>query len=342
MAARLATFSTIIATYNRREYVLQAVQSVAEQTYPAHEIIVVVDGSTDGTAEAVREVYPEVIVLEQPNLGESAARNYGLARATGDCVAFLDDDDLWHRDKLKVTAEYLASHPECRAVNNPIWFFSSIPASPGTAFGMDVDFIAQDLAECHAAVRAGDSSTNDFQYLDINGRSFELLLERSRGVMSSSVVERETAIRAGGFCPMQSRGEDWTFFLNVARITEWHTLPQRLGFTRMHARQQSGADPEGGVLLLAGIINAWYTGRPLIQNAKGLSFHPSLTRCGGAYRHHAQVFHWAALRQLRLRLAGLIRAEARLLLPRWRDYAYVLIPPQITWRWERYVLGMHK
>ena len=141
---------------------------------------------------------------------------------------------------------------------------------------------------------------------------------------------------------MQSRGEDWTFFLNVARFAEWHTIPRRLGFTRLHPVQQTNTDPDGGVLILAGIINAWYTGRPLIQRCPGLSFRPALSRYGKTYRNQAQLFHWAALRRGHFRTAALVRAAAKLLLPRWQDYLYVLIPPQITWRWERYVLGMHR
>ena len=95
-------FSVVITTYNRKDYLLETIKSVVSQTCQPHEIIVVSDGSMDGTAEAVKAAYMDVILVEQPNLGRSAARNTGVAHATGDWICFLDDDDLWHQSKISV------------------------------------------------------------------------------------------------------------------------------------------------------------------------------------------------------------------------------------------------
>lgn len=324
----------MITTCNRREYVLEAIRSVMAQTYPAAEIIVVVDGSTDDTAAAVCHTFPDVVLCEQRNLGPSIAHNTGIAAATYEWVCFLDDDDLWHPDKLCFAAAYIRAHSDCKALRNPVWFFAETADGPQKQYGYDRDFVAGTLAECCRAVENGDTSSNSTGYLDIEGDSFRLLLEQNRGVLSSSVIERETLIRAGCFSPSQQCGDDWTLFLNVARLCEWHTLPQRLGFSRLHTRQNT-SDAANGLWTLCGIVNAWYTGRPLIGKTKGLEFLPTLAGYGIPYREAVQHYLWKALRHHEFGLSLRIRTAGWLLLPRLRDRLYTLLPPPLTWRIER-------
>ncbi|MDV2495135.1 MAG: glycosyltransferase [bacterium] len=93
--------SVIIPTFNRRAMVAEAVASVQAQTMGAWECLVVDDGSTDGTAEAIEAVADErVHLLRQENRGVAAARNRGIATSRAPLVAFLDSDDLWHPAKL--------------------------------------------------------------------------------------------------------------------------------------------------------------------------------------------------------------------------------------------------
>lgn len=334
-------FSVIIATYNRRQYVLETIQSVKEQTYQYHEIIVVVDGSQDGTSHSIRQAHPDVIVYEQPNLGRSVARNTGVALSSGDWVCFIDDDDLWHKDKLKATATYIDLHPLCQAINNPVWFFCETEDGPVGGFGFHRDFTAKNLYECHQAVEQGDISHNEVEYLKIHGNSFNLLLERNRGVMSATVIRRDILIRAGCFCPMQSYGEDWSTFVNVARFGEWHTLSERLGFTRLHDAQSS-LDFSNALITLSGIVNAWYTGRPFPQHTTFAETHDKLANYGATYRKAVQLYYWGALRNRQFHIASLIKQVGRMLLPKNSDLLYAMTPPQITWRWERHILGMHK
>lgn len=332
--------SVVIATYNRSAYAQEAVRSVLAQTCPAHEVILVVDGSTDGTGEAVKRDFPEVQVVTQPNRGRSIARNTGVALATGDWVAFLDDDDLWHREKLAKTGEYLAAHPECRALNNPIWIFGG-KAGHDYDSVFQRDFVAETLEECHEAARHADPNRNGFEYLRVKGESYRRLLERARGVMSASVVHRETLIRAGCFSPMHACGEDWVMFLNVARLTEWHTLPERLGFSRMHAAQSTN-DAGNALSTLATMINAWCGGRPMPHATRAASLFKELGEYGREYRSVVQNCLWSALRAGDLHSAGIIHALGRVLLPRRLDRCYACLPPPLTWRVERYLLGMHK
>jgi hypothetical protein len=103
--------SVIIPTYQRRDMVVRAVESVLAQTYRDLELIVIDDGSTDGTGDALAAFGDAVRYEWQPNSGVSAARNVGLQMARGSIVAFLDSDDRWLPDHLAVVTQMLASHP---------------------------------------------------------------------------------------------------------------------------------------------------------------------------------------------------------------------------------------
>ena len=88
--------SALIPTFNRRGYVQRAIESVLAQTAPVEEIIVVDDGSTDGTADAIARRYgSRISVVRQMNSGVSGARHRAIAEASGEWIAFLDSDDEW-------------------------------------------------------------------------------------------------------------------------------------------------------------------------------------------------------------------------------------------------------
>jgi glycosyltransferase involved in cell wall biosynthesis len=105
------TVSVVIATCNGERFLAQALDSVAAQTRPPTEILVVDDGSADGT-RAVVAGYPDVRWLSQTNQGPGSARNAGVAASGGDLVALLDQDDLWEPAKLERQVAYLEGHAE--------------------------------------------------------------------------------------------------------------------------------------------------------------------------------------------------------------------------------------
>jgi glycosyltransferase involved in cell wall biosynthesis len=94
--------SVVIPAYNCERFLAAAVETIRRQAHPRIEIIVVDDGSTDGTAAVARALGEGVRCITQPNAGPPAARNRGLELACGDLVGFLDADDLWCEDKLAV------------------------------------------------------------------------------------------------------------------------------------------------------------------------------------------------------------------------------------------------
>src|SRR5260370_903022 len=114
--------SVLIDTYNHERFIEQAIVSVLEQDFPdaEREIIVVDDGSTDGTSEIVKKFEPRVRLLRKMNGGQASAFNAGIPECKGEIVAFLDGDDWWAPGKLQAVAGALASEPSIGLVGHGI------------------------------------------------------------------------------------------------------------------------------------------------------------------------------------------------------------------------------
>jgi glycosyltransferase involved in cell wall biosynthesis len=111
--------SALIPTYNRKEYVIRAIESVLAQTAPVDEIVIVDDGSTDGTAEAIHNRYgSRVRVVRQQNMGVSVARTRAISEARGEWIAFLDSDDAWVPERNAALLKAASLMPETVA-----WIF---------------------------------------------------------------------------------------------------------------------------------------------------------------------------------------------------------------------------
>jgi glycosyltransferase involved in cell wall biosynthesis len=104
--------TVVIPAYNAERHLPEAVASVLAQTYQPLEIVAVDDGSTDGTLQALRRFGPRVRSIAQVNAGAGAARNVGVAMATGSYIAFLDADDYWPPQKVARQVETLEQNPE--------------------------------------------------------------------------------------------------------------------------------------------------------------------------------------------------------------------------------------
>ncbi len=106
--------SVIIPSFNRAHCLPRAIDSVMKQSYPPRRIVVIDDGSVDGTAELIKMRYPQVDYIWQENAGVSAARNQGVGQLTTDWVALLDSDDEWLPHKLEKQVSLLNEHPEAK------------------------------------------------------------------------------------------------------------------------------------------------------------------------------------------------------------------------------------
>jgi len=123
--------SIIIPTHNRKAFVLEAVGSVLAQTFEDYELIVVDDGSNDGTGEALKKYEDRLHYLCQENQGVSAARNCGLAHARGEFIAFLDSDDLWLPKKLAIQVAFMEQHPGAQiCYTDEMWIRGGVRVNP--------------------------------------------------------------------------------------------------------------------------------------------------------------------------------------------------------------------
>jgi glycosyltransferase involved in cell wall biosynthesis len=183
--------SVIIPTYNRWPLVSEAVASVCAQRRPADEVIVVDDGSEDGTATALQAAYGAgVTVVRGAHRGVAAARNVGVSSSTGDWIAFLDSDDVWRPDKLAAQVDFLEHHPNARICQtDEIWVRNGVRVNPCA----------------HHRKPSGE----------IFAPSLRLCLVSPSAVM----LERTLFAAAGGFDASLPVCEDYDLWLRIARHT---------------------------------------------------------------------------------------------------------------------------
>jgi len=124
--------SVIIPTYNRRAMLLEAIDSVLAQSLTAFELIVIDDGSTDGTAEYLAQHAKTIRFERIDHRGPAAARNCGAALARAPLIAFLDSDDLWAPAKLERQLAFMRDNPDCAiSQTNEIWIRNGRRVNPG-------------------------------------------------------------------------------------------------------------------------------------------------------------------------------------------------------------------
>ncbi|MDY6913456.1 MAG: glycosyltransferase [Planctomycetota bacterium] len=113
------TFSVVMPVYNHAGYVVQAVRSVMDQSLADWRLIIVDDGSTDGSGEIVDDLagrHEHITAIHQPNAGPAAARNAALKLARGRWLTYIDSDDIWFPDTLANYAAYIRAHPEAKFI----------------------------------------------------------------------------------------------------------------------------------------------------------------------------------------------------------------------------------
>ncbi|HSE36866.1 MAG TPA: glycosyltransferase [Blastocatellia bacterium] len=207
--------SVIIPTYNSANYVIDAVDSVLNQSFDDLEVLVIDDGSTDETESLLSRYSEPVRYIRQQNGGVAVARNRGISESRGRYVAFLDADDTWLPDKLAVQIGALRAHTGHRFCY--------------TAFTL----VASDLSPLGIV---GSKR---------QGRALEDLLLRGNVVGSICTVlcERSLFEKAGVFDPALSQCADWDMWVRLAAMTEFLYLDRPTVTYRQHGSNMSRNAP---------------------------------------------------------------------------------------------------
>lgn len=126
----MPTVSVIIPTYQRADWVNEAIKSVLAQTYKDYEIIVINDGSTDNTTEVLNQFQDKIKLIEQENKGVSTALNIAIEKSQGQYIAFLDDDDIWLPNKLEKQILLLESNHRIGLIYSDMLLFDEKAVFP--------------------------------------------------------------------------------------------------------------------------------------------------------------------------------------------------------------------
>tara|TARA_S200000501_G_C20872088_1_gene764799 strand:+ start:12259 stop:13083 length:825 start_codon:yes stop_codon:yes gene_type:complete len=178
--------SVIIPTFNRKKILYKTINSVLNQTFQPYEIIVVDDGSTDGTKEWILNYYPNIKYVYQSNVGVSAARNKGINISKGDWLAFLDSDDEWFPKKLEIQSHMLNKNPNCLFCHtNEIWIKNGIRINQGK------------------------------RHQKYGGKIFELCLDLCRISPSSVILNKSIIEKIGMFDEKMPICEDYDLWLRI-------------------------------------------------------------------------------------------------------------------------------
>lgn len=185
----MPTLSVIIPAYNSARYLPETIESVLTQAGSDVEIIVVDDGSTDATPEVLAHYADRICIIRQANQGLSAARNRGIAQASGSWLAFLDADDLWLPQFAETMFAALSSDMATAGVISCGWRYVD---ANGQAIGRDVTPAVERV-------------------------TFAQLLTGNRFPPLAAIVRREFAVNIGGFDLTIDGVQDWDFWLRLAQ-----------------------------------------------------------------------------------------------------------------------------
>jgi glycosyltransferase involved in cell wall biosynthesis len=210
----LPLISAIIPTYNAGRYVVQAVESALAQSYRPLEVVVVDDGSSDGTTAALAPLRARIRYLRQENKGLSGARNRGIAESHGELIAFLDADDQWSPEKLRLQWQCLQAHPDAHLVHTDL---DRLRDSEGT-----VVHVPRDRKR-------------------FSGHCYTELFWSNHVVPSTVLVTRRCLLEVGLFDTGIRRPstEDWDLWIRIARRFPFCYVDRPLVLYREHGTNAS-------------------------------------------------------------------------------------------------------
>lgn len=224
MSNAVPTVSIIVPVYNAEKYIAATVKSALVQTFKDVELILVDDGSTDGSAAICRSIDdPRVRYVRQANGGVSRARNRGLAEARGRIVAFLDADDLWHEDKLAAHVAHLDSDPTLGVSYGNCQFIDADGALLKAAYRPKLKGVTVADLYCRNPIAGGSSAV-------FKREVFEAIIEPSSGDGHADYFDVEASARGASYA------EDHQCWLRIAIHSElrFEGIDRTLTYYRIH------------------------------------------------------------------------------------------------------------
>jgi len=225
-------FSVIIPAYNSAATLAKAVESVIEQSWPAHEIIVIDDGSTDNTLQTIRQFGDKIRLIQQHNSGVSVARNRGADAATGDWLAFLDADDWYYPDRIRWHAEWIANDPGLDFLTGDYEYRSEDGSLTGTSMAM------------HASGCAMLAKANGADKVVMEENDIGAFVADHFGDMHTLSVPRKTFQALGGYPPGFKVCEDFHFLARLCAVSRRvGVICQPLAVYLIHGASATRSDP---------------------------------------------------------------------------------------------------
>ena len=240
--------SVVMPAYNSARYIAEAIDSALHQDYPALEIIVVDDGSTDDTVNIVSRYGDKVRLLSQKNQGSAAARNLGIRQARGKYIAFLDADDAWWRHKIRHQVEALVAGGYKMAYSRFIWWH---PNEHGQHTQAETEF--------EQAANPNLSSA-----AIVTGWPYAELLLDCIVWTSTVIVEKAELETAGLFDESLRKGQDYDLWLRLSRQTEMAGLEKPTALYRIHPASITSSVKEVNYeyLILSRAVERWSEAGP--------------------------------------------------------------------------------
>jgi glycosyltransferase involved in cell wall biosynthesis len=216
--------SVIIPAFNCANCIASAIESVLGQTYGNIELIVVDDGSTDHTADLVRDYRDRLKYIRQENGGVSRARNTGIEAAEGTFIAFLDADDVWEKNKLEIQMHAMMAHADVDLVHCRFRHMKNGKVVPNRTYEDTFNFFKE--YELRIGTVFGDRSTLECggeRYDFYRGNIYRHLFLGNFILPSSVLFRKESLTTVGRFDEQYRVAEETEFFLRFSRI-------HRIGF----------------------------------------------------------------------------------------------------------------
>lgn len=213
--------SVIIPTYNRAHLVTDAIRSVLAQSYQDLEIIVVDDGSTDGTETSVREFGEKILFIKQKHQGPNAARNRALRLAKGKYIALLDDDDWWLDFKLELQVALMDLFPDVAYIFSD--FYISKESGEVVRSGLSTWSVSHQAPDdiYERKIKTSDLDVSEqLKERDIEiytGNLYYALLHQPFVLPSSALIRRECIASDIRFAEEDFHCGDWDFFARLSR-----------------------------------------------------------------------------------------------------------------------------